>query len=164
METKANSMLVTGANGLIGRWLVPILLDRGYQVIAAMRQSHQRAEEFQIWVQQHVRSPFHPERLQFCECSLESVATLFQNLPTEDIIAIYHLAAAYNWGLDQQYAQRVNVEASAQLIEMAAALPNMQRFIWIGGYRVANLPGTSETALYKKLGASKWMVILSTSI
>ena len=153
MKTESNTILVTGANGLIGRWLVPTLLDRGYQVIAAMRQSRQRVEEFRIWVQQHVRAPYHPERLQFCEFSLEQVDTLFRNLPADNVIAVYHLAAAFNWGLDQQYAKRVNVEASEKLIEMAAALPNLQRFVWIGGYRVANPPGISETALYKKLGA-----------
>ncbi|MBA53945.1 MAG: hypothetical protein CMK89_05770 [Pseudomonadales bacterium] len=153
MKTEeANTILVTGANGLIGRWLVPVLLDRGYQVIAAMRQSRHRAEEFQVWVQQHTRMPFQAERLQICEFSLEQVESLFQSLPEHEIVAVYHLAAAYHWGLDKQYAHRVNVEASERLMEQVATLPNLKRFIWIGGYRVAQAPNLSPQKLYQTLG------------
>ena len=153
MNTEPNTILVTGANGLIGRWLVPTLLDHGYQVVAAMRQSRQRSQEYRLWVQAHARKPFDPEHLQCCEFSLEQVETLFQGQPSDRIIAIYHLAAAFNWGLKKSYAQQVNVEASKRLMELGAQQPNLTRFVWIGGYRVAHMPQLSESDLYRKLGA-----------
>ena len=153
MNQAPNTLLVTGANGLIGRWLVPALLNQGYDVIAAMRQPQQREAEFRSYVQRHSLSLIG-NRLSVVEFSLEQVPDLFQDQARCDsIIGIHHLAAAYDWGLERNSTHRVNVDASETLLQCAATLPNLQRFMWIGGYRVASIPASGETQLYKTLGA-----------
>jgi len=147
-----NSILVTGANGFIGRWLVTALLDRGYSVVAAMRQAETRAIEYTVWLQRHLQQPLDPQQLQICEFDLEQVPHLMQQAPMQDLIAIYHLAADFNWGLQQEHANRVNVGACEQLLEQAAQLPRLQRFVWIGGYRIAQQPEATPSQLYRALG------------
>lgn len=51
------------------------------------------------------------------------------------IHVIYHLAASFNWGISKAEAERTNIKSGLALIEWAATLKQLERFIWIGGYR-----------------------------
>ena len=150
------TILVTGANGLIGRWLVPALLNQGYRVLAAMRQPEQREPEYRAFIERRLNRPDQTrQRLQLVAFSLQEPERLFKEQPDlcHPIQAVYHLAAAFAWDLKQADTHQVNVEASLRLLEQVAHLSQLKRFIWIGGYRVAGKPDLDDAALYKKLGA-----------
>jgi len=150
------TILVTGANGLIGRWLVPALLNQGYRVLAAMRQPEQREQAYRAFVERRLEHPNQTRpQLQLVAFSLQEPERLFKDQPELclPIQAVFHLAAAFAWDLKQADTHQVNVDASLQLLEQIAHLPQLKRFIWIGGYRVAGKPDLDDAALYKKLGA-----------
>ena len=163
IETHSDTILVTGANGLIGRWLVPALLNQGYRVVAAMRNAPQREQEFRGFINHKLHQPqSDQQRLQLLEFSLEHTSQLFQQLHqprpglrplSAHITGVFHLAAAFSWGLKQADTQRVNVKACDVLVDQVARLPKLQRFVWIGGYRVGHESGRTEAELYRKLGA-----------
>lgn len=154
MNNPSNTMLVTGANGLIGRWLVPALLDRGYNVIAAMRKPEQRETEYRLWIKHHTRHPVE-QRLTVAEFNLEEAENSLQALAPmkQEIAAVFHLAAAFAWHLPTDHTHQINVDASDTLLHHCAQWPNLKRFVWIGGYRVASKPNVSDAQLYRKLGA-----------
>lgn len=62
------------------------------------------------------------------------------------IHVVYHLAASFNWGISK-LSSAYDIKSGLALIEWAATLKQLERFIWIGGYRVATPPQESADDL-----------------
>ena len=62
------------------------------------------------------------------------------------------MAASFSWGISKADAQLTNVKSGLALIEWAATLKQLERFIWIGGYRMVSPPKGSPDDLYRKYG------------
>lgn len=160
MKSNSNkTILVTGGTGFIGRWLVPALLNQGYKVIVAMRHAEQRQIEYWQSLAERVNDPTSLQNAVLAvEFDLQNPMQLKSRLPNahQEIHGIFHLAANFSWGLNPQGAQQINVDASLQLLQWAAEFENLQRFVWIGGYRSGSESITDardEAAIYRKLGA-----------
>lgn len=153
--TIKKNVLVTGATGLIGQWLVPTLLNRGHHVTVAIRNADKRQGEFISSIQHRIDQPVGlNHQLVLVEFDLDHIHKLAKQLPAakHSIQIVYHLAAAFAWGLDKQQAHKVNVDASLELLQWLAEFDQLERFIWIGGYRVSSTPSVSEDKLYRALG------------
>ena len=66
---RPRSAVVTGATGLIGRWLITELTTRGIRTTALVRQPQERLEELRDWVR---RRGGEPELLQTANLDLDA--------------------------------------------------------------------------------------------
>ncbi len=132
--------LVTGATGLIGRWLVPELTRRGRHVAVALRDAERRADSYRAWVAQRGGAP---ERLVFVEHDLTHPAEL--DWPLDQVRDVYHLAALFRWHLPLEQAREANVAGALRVLRWAAQRPQLRRFVQVSGYRVS-VPGKSPLA------------------
>jgi nucleoside-diphosphate-sugar epimerase len=122
-----NTVLVTGALGQLGRRLTRILLDRGGTVVALDLRNEATlkiAEELQP-------GPGQPGKLVLAFVDLLDADALRALLAEYRPDAIVHLAAiiAPPCYKNPQFARRVNVEGTRNLVEAAQALPQAPLFI-----------------------------------
>ena len=135
-----NSAVVTGANGFIGRWLVTTLTQHNVQVFAFMRKATDKIDELKAWIQDHGGQPqlVTPVHFDLLDDQLgldeEGMTTLTQT----DVV--YHLAAMFDFGLEQTIAHKANVVAATKLIALSGDNQNLKRFIHISGYRTMSRP------------------------
>jgi dTDP-4-dehydrorhamnose reductase len=102
-------VLVTGANGLLGQYLVKQLLEKGYEVIATGKGK--------------CRLPFKsPEKLRYFEIDLTKDEAIFNVIETEKPEIIVHAAAMTqvdDCELNQDACFDINVHATANLLVSA---------------------------------------------
>ena len=158
--THSPDTLVTGATGFLGRWLLIALTRRGRRVVAVVRSAAERA----------------PELLRFVDArgGNGSLITCVDgdigrdDLGLTDSLAtvrdVYHLAAAFGFGLDPEHARHINVGGTQRVLCWARRLPQLRRFVYLGGYRATHMPEWLASAmspldasvrkrLYAELGA-----------
>ncbi|MFK8003438.1 MAG: alpha/beta fold hydrolase [Polyangiales bacterium] len=152
------SVLVTGATGLIGRWLLARLSREGQGVAALVRGGEARRPELARFVSEHGGEP---QQLTLIDGELgeeEPFAAAGGRL--NDVRDVYHLAAAFQFGMKPAYAQHINVGGTLRVAAFAKTLPKLRRFVALGGYRATRLPDWLENSesrafdrLYKEHGA-----------
>ena len=135
-EYGAGAALVTGATGLLGRWLVAELLGRGQHVHAVVRGGEARRSAFEADLRARGLTT---ERLQLLAGDLEAeglglVPSDLARLASVD--RVVHLGASFAWGLSAQEAERTNVDGTRRVVALSRALPARPRIVLIGGYRL----------------------------
>ncbi|MDO7868207.1 alpha/beta fold hydrolase [Nocardioides jiangxiensis] len=148
--------LVFGASGLIGRHLMLTLAADGADVTAAVRtpESGARVER---WLRDHGLA--------------RSIATAIVDFDAEEILAggpsafadvteIHQCAGDFRFGMSVEEARRGNVDLVEKVVDFAAGIPDLQRVVYVSGYRVggqdpAGVPWSAErrAATYAELGA-----------
>jgi dihydroflavonol-4-reductase len=137
--------LVTGATGLLGRWLVPALTARGRHVAVAMRDPDRRAPAYRAWVADHDGDP---DLLTFVPHDLDDPTPLPWRL--DSVRDVYHLAARFDWHLPLALAREANVGGSLRVLRWAAQLPHLRRVVQISGYRVSIPADTALAGAYER--------------
>jgi nucleoside-diphosphate-sugar epimerase/pimeloyl-ACP methyl ester carboxylesterase len=131
----AGEVLVTGATGLIGRWLLAALTQRGQVAVALVRDAARRESELRAFVE---RIGGDGARLRVVEGDVEREGLgLSEALPK--VRVVHHLAARFAFGLSVEDARRTNVEGTRNVIAWAARQPCLDRFVFLGGYRMTKV-------------------------
>ena len=136
MEQK--KILVTGASGFIGSFIVEEALNRGMEVWAGMRRSSSR---------RFLTDP----RIKFLELDLDSKEQLLQALAHHHFDYVVH-AAGVTKCIRQEDFIRVNTEGTRHLVEALLELKiSLVRFVFISSRYalIASLPALSAA----KMGA-----------
>ncbi len=158
--------LVTGATGLVGRWLIPELTRLGHDVVAIVRRAGERRAEYLAWVTRHdgiaarvtlVEGDLATDGLGLDAAARTSLAS---------VTDVFHAGALMQFGMTEAIARRANVDGTRALIDLALESPSLRRFVHISGFRVGadvafrelglDAEGPFEPAqydrLYKQLG------------
>lgn len=117
-------ILVTGATGFVGRALIPLLLDKGWNVSVALRTARSQSD-FHPAIRQHVVGEINGN-------------TDWTNVLT-DVDVVVHLAARVHVMRDQEADpleayRSVNVEGTKRLIE-ACVMAGVQRFVFMSSVK-----------------------------
>jgi nucleoside-diphosphate-sugar epimerase/pimeloyl-ACP methyl ester carboxylesterase len=159
MKHIAPDSAITGANGLIGRWLMVDLTRRGRMVVALVRNAAARRTELKEFVGAHGGDP--------TLVRVDELDLMRDDLGVEGDVSsvrdVYHCAGRYAWNLSEHEAHAVNVEGTMRVVRWAAQLPELRRLVYVGGYRMTRLPEWVPTSfplptparkrLYRTLGA-----------
>lgn len=126
---------VTGGTGFIGRWLLPELTVDGQRVGVLLRGGRNRLEELRDWVDAH------GGRGELIDGLAGDLAAHGLGLDAGDLAVartarrVFHLGAAMSFGLASEVADRVNVQGSVQVTELAASTPRLERMVLISGFQ-----------------------------
>ena len=116
-------LLVTGASGFIGSFIVEEALRRDYDVWAAVRKSSSR---------QFLSDP----RIHFIELDLDSTEHLLQQLKGSSFSYVVH-AAGVTKCLDKADFRRINTQGTQHLVEALLALRMpLRRFVYISSLSI----------------------------
>ena len=116
-------ILITGASGFIGSFIVEEAIKRGFDVWAAMRKSSSR--QF-----------LSDERIHFIELNLASEADLKQQLAGHSFDYVVH-AAGVTKCLDKQDFFRINTEGTQHLVRALQELGiPLKRFVYISSLSI----------------------------
>ena len=144
MRRKIADTLVTGGTGFLGRWLVTSLTRHQREVVVLARGGAARAAALSAFVAAHGGDP---DRLTVVDGDLTQ-AGLGLREPLDAVQDVYHLAAAFAFGMTAVAARAVNVEGTLHLAQWASERPRLRRLVHLGGYRTTMLPGWLAGAAY----------------
>ncbi|ONI44102.1 hypothetical protein AN641_08310 [Candidatus Epulonipiscioides gigas] len=128
-----NKVVITGANGFLGRNLTKYLSNKGIKVFAIVRNENSNIESLK-----------NLKNVEILYCESKYIENLEYKLP-KDIDVIYHFAweGIYDDRKGNYEIQLKNVEASAKFIEIAIKL-NIKKFIFADSLR------SNECLIYLK--------------
>ena len=116
-------ILITGASGFIGSFIVEEALKRGFETWAAVRKSSSRE-----WLQN--------ERIHFIELNLSSKAQLVEQLRGKDFDYVVH-AAGVTKCLNKQDFHHINTEGTKHLVDALIELQMpLKRFVFISSLSI----------------------------
>lgn len=107
------SVLVTGANGFVGHYLVKILSESGYRIYAVIRNEDEDISNIK-----------DVDNVDIIYCDMEEIFKLPELIQERDIISAYHLAwAGSSGGLRMNYELQIrNVLWTCKLVEAMAQM------------------------------------------
>lgn len=136
-------ILITGASGQIGRWLLHALRQQApaQPLALALRDPAVQLESLRKWLSARGISEAglallsaHPYRLE----DTAAAQALVRDLRPHTVL---HLAARFEWGLDAQQARRAQLQATEALWEAQTdPLVHAGRFVALGGYMTQHRP------------------------
>lgn len=112
-------VIVTGATGFVGHWVVKELLSHGIEVIAVIRENSSNLNKIKN------------ENIRVVPCNLEKISKLGSLIPDRDVDAVYHFAwqGVSDEDIKNADIQMGNVRATLDLINV---LPEMGCNTFIG--------------------------------
>lgn len=129
--------LVTGATGLIGRWLIPELTRLDQDVVAVVRRADERRAEFLEWVRSHggVAS-----RVTLIEGDLAAPGLGLDEEGRRLVGSsrdVFHAGALMQFGMTEAVARPANVAGTRTLLELVQS-PALRRFVQVSGFKIGD--------------------------
>ncbi len=131
------TIFITGGTGLIGRWTSARLSADGHKLALLVRNANLRQQDFFNWVTAHGGIA---ENIQLIDGDLKKPDMGLSKKTLESLLSIrqvFHLGASFDWGLARGAAHQINVGGTNAVLEFAANLPDLDRFVLVSGYMVA---------------------------
>lgn len=134
------NIFVTGGTGLIGRWTVARLSQQGHRVKILVRNAQQRKTKYSSWIQAHGGNSQTIDLLDgdLSKANLGLSEESQRQLADTEII--YHMGAAFIWGLSPEQARKITVDGSRELMGLASRLPKLTQLVHLSGYMLAAAP------------------------
>lgn len=159
------AILVTGATGFLGKFVLLELLQQKQNVVALLRNPEQQMPALCKWLQEKGCDATHLKWIQgdLAQSDLAISNLAWQHLTQVD--TLIHTGVLFAWNLTATQARMTNVEGSLKLIQHLKERTALQRIILVSGYMLTLKPylqqrGVNFTQplhsnweqLYKKLG------------
>ncbi|MDO8330915.1 MAG: SDR family oxidoreductase [Fluviicoccus sp.] len=153
------TVLVTGASGYIGRFLVKELLEKGETVFVLLRRPAVQLPELQAWLEAHgvaggavqaVAGDLSRPGAGVDEAGWQAMAA---------VTVIFHSGALFGWSLPEAEVRAVNVVGAVSLLETAAAKLSLQRFIQVSGYMLTISGHLAALGIQGDGSAADWPAI-----
>ncbi|MHA3115594.1 NAD-dependent epimerase/dehydratase family protein [Acinetobacter sp. ANC 4635] len=128
------AILVTGATGFLGRFVLLELLQQKQDVIALLRNPEQQMPSLYKWLQEKGCDTAHLQCIQgdLAQSDLAVSASDWQRLAQVD--TLIHTGVLFAWNLSKVQAQTTNVNGCLTLIRLLKERTQLQRVILISGY------------------------------
>jgi pimeloyl-ACP methyl ester carboxylesterase/nucleoside-diphosphate-sugar epimerase len=142
--------LVTGATGLVGRWLTAELLTRGRPVAATVRGN---PAELRTWLREH---DVADTALTVVKADITRPGLGLSPEDEERLTSVrdvFNAAAVFRFGLGRDEARRANVDGALNVLRWAGTRPRLRRLVHISGYRVGVPDSLAGDELYRRYGA-----------
>ncbi len=130
------TIFMTGGTGLIGKWTLT-WLTKNYRVLVLARNARQRQQDLAHWLDQRGGNS---RNLTLLDGDLGKHRL---GLSPEDwqhacsANYIYHMGAAFDWGLTPEFAHRITVAGSEQLLALASEMVGLRQFVHLTGFMLA---------------------------
>jgi len=150
------TVLVSGATGFIGKFLILALLNKGDTVFALLRQPEPQLADLKKWLQSY---GVNTENLQavrgdFREPNSGISATDWQRMA--QVTVIYHSGALFAWGLANDEAKLVNVQGAVTLLTTAAQHLQLKRFVQVSGYMLTMKAHLQQLGIHGDDQKNQW--------
>ncbi|MHA3053898.1 NAD-dependent epimerase/dehydratase family protein [Acinetobacter sp. ANC 4633] len=128
------AILVTGATGFLGRFVLLELLQQKQDVVALLRNPEQQMPSLCKWLEEKGCHTEHLECIQgdLAQSDLAISTSDWQRLAQVD--TLIHTGVLFAWNLSKVQAQTTNVDGSLSLIQFLKERTKLQRVILISGY------------------------------
>lgn len=127
---------ISGATGLIGRWLLLELLQMGQTVAVLMRKPTERETAYRAWVAAH-----HGDTTKLIIMAGDLARPRLGLSSADYALAqtarnYYHLGAIQGFGLDKTVAETINVGGTKSMFALAKGSSRLNRFVLVSGFRL----------------------------
>lgn len=152
-----SKVVVTGASGFIGRFLVRELLREGHEVLALLRRPEAQRAQLERWLQGY---GVDAARLAARAYELREPVPLSAE-EAEGVAAVYHCAAVFAFGQTRAALWPTNVGAALAWVDWAAAQVQPPRLVHVSGYMLplTTLAMLAERGVDAEATAPAWEAV-----
>lgn len=154
-----SDILVTGASGFIGQFLILALVKKGHKVFALFRKPEQQYPKLIEWLAAKGVTQAEIVPIQG-DLSLQNVGISSESWQKmANVSVIYHSAAMFGWNLSEQQARQVNVKGVLELLTLAQQQLKLKQVVQVSGYMLTmhkhlqqlGISGLAENANWAKI-------------
>jgi dihydroflavonol-4-reductase len=133
-----NTVLVTGASGFIGRFLILSLLKKGDTVFALLRKPENQLPELREWLKKYGVTQSSRLLPIYGDLSQPDLAIGEEDWRAmQSVQIIYNCGGLYAWRMNAAQARQVNLHGAIRLLELGSQRLRLDRFVHVSGYMLS---------------------------
>lgn len=154
-----NDILVTGASGFIGKFLILALAQKGHRIFALFRKPTQQYPQLLEWLAEKGVSNVNIVPIKG-DLSVADIGISFEDWQKMTKVSIiYHSAAMFGWNLSLQQARQVNVQGILTLLTLAKQKIALAQVIQVSGYMLTMSKHLQQLGIDALAGNTDWSTI-----